>query len=220
MDSFTLFWKNVFNFFRMLVQDFGWYNFETAQSDRLQRAIDCKNVFFLCSIWAQIWGFNKDLNSIDRLPLLRAHEKLGTSWKTYAHLYQIGVDEKFARYWDSDAAKNKEKYGNLQTPPLYSLANMKVRTALIYGAQDNPKDVLWLRDEVASNLFTVVYASSHNLDRLGFTLSREMGWFNKVDEVIRTFSSTSNFVKRIDMPSIKELNGKVGPAKPDASTQK
>lgn len=162
----------------MLVQDIGWYNSETRQTQRIQKSLDCKNVFFVCSIWAQIWGFNKDLNAIDRLPLKKAHEKLGTSWMTYDHLNQIGVDEKFARYWDNDAAKNKERYGNLQTPPLYNLANIKMKTVLIYGAQDNPKDVLWLRDEVASNLFSVVYSSSHNLDRTGFTLSREMGWFN------------------------------------------
>lgn len=106
-----------------------------------------------------------------------------------------------------DGAQNKKMYDQL-TPPLYNLAAIKVKTALIYGSQDNARDVLWLRDEVASGLYSVVYAKPHNLDHLGFIMSREMEWFDSVPELINNYESNSNFVNSLKIPSINRINGK------------
>ena len=70
---------------------------------------------------------------------------------------QIGFEEKFLRFQFNDGKMNKEKYGDTLTPPAYKLDNIQVNTALMYGSNDNPKDVLWLRDEVASELRMVVF---------------------------------------------------------------
>lgn len=76
---------------------------------------------------------------------------------------QIGRNQKFERY-NFDSSTNKKMYDAQVTAPLYNLQNIKIKTALIYGSQDNPKDVLWLRDNVASGLYSIVYAKYHNLD--------------------------------------------------------
>jgi hypothetical protein len=165
------------------------YNYEVKQQQRINSAISCHNWFLFCSLEAQLWGFNYQLNSVERLPLMKAHKHLGTSWRVYSHLNQIGWKKQFVRYEFDDPKLNKNMYGPKMIPPIYDLSKIKTPIALIYGSLDNPKDVLWLRDEVASGLTTVVYAKSHNLDRNGFVLAREMKWFETIDELLTIYPS-------------------------------
>lgn len=68
------------------------------------------------------------------------------------------------------------------------MSKIKNKKILLYGVQDNPKDVLWLENEVTSGLNNVVWSNGRNLNRIGFLIAREMGWMNDVVKYMKLYA--------------------------------
>lgn len=79
---------------RWFRQVFGLWSFEEAREARMQKAINCEYNLGWCIFW-QVFAMNYNINSLERLPMVYAHENMGQSWKVYEHMQQIAFWQKF-----------------------------------------------------------------------------------------------------------------------------
>ncbi|NXJ79158.1 LIPM Lipase, partial [Trogon melanurus] len=109
----------------------------------------CKNVFF------SLGGCNLKNIDVNRINVYMAQTSSGTSVQNIVHWSQEARSGKFQAYDWGSSKKNMEKYQQA-TPPLYSVEEMTVPTAVWTGGQDllaDPKDA----DILLSQIKTLIY---------------------------------------------------------------
>jgi len=109
----------------------------------------CENMLFIID-----GPDTKNLNA-SRIPVYSSHGPSGTSVNNMVHFMQCGRSDRFQAYDYGSPAQNQLHY-NQTTPPIYSIRQMKVPTALFWAGEDwlaDPTDVTYVFDNIQSLIY-------------------------------------------------------------------
>ncbi|XP_075255705.1 gastric triacylglycerol lipase-like [Convolutriloba macropyga] len=111
---------------------------------------------------------NEDTRQLNtsRLDVYFSHTPSGTSYLNVDHYAQQVDSGVFQAYDWGSRTKNKKHY-NQPTPPVYSVWNVTIPTALFSGKQDSladPQDVSWLESQLPNMVFSKQYDQFNHLD--------------------------------------------------------
>ena len=120
----------------------------------------CENLLFV------ICGPEKKNRNETRMEVYVSHEPDGTSVKNMIHFAQLFRSKLFQDYDYGSPQKNQKHY-NQTTPPVYSIRNMKVPTAIFWSGEDwlaDPDDVAFIFDNVQSLVYQKYIHDYNHLD--------------------------------------------------------
>jgi len=149
--------------------------------DPIQKIL-CQNMMFLLS-----GSFSHHLNTT-RIPVLISHCPAGTSTQNICHFGQLVNNDKFRKF-DFGLVKNMQKYGQA-TPPDYPLKNMKVKTALFWGGQDelaDPKDVEFIRKNIQGSIIGDFYYDDYTHIDYIFSMDCPNRVFNLILDLMKQY---------------------------------
>jgi pimeloyl-ACP methyl ester carboxylesterase len=120
----------------------------------------CENIFFI------LFGPEKKNLNDTRIPVYASHEPDGTSVKNMIHFAQ-GVQTNIFQAYDYGSPDKNQQHYNQTTPPPYSIASMKVPTAIFSGGEDwlaDPEDVNYILDNIQSLVFKKYIPDYNHID--------------------------------------------------------
>ena len=131
-----------------------------------------------------------EVDNVDRLPVILAHETGGTSIMNMIHYYQmINYDDYKVQRFDYGALENIQKYGKVE-PPLFNFSNIPGPIALFSGSLDrlaDPKDVEWLRKSLRPGV--VVYDKEMNFGHSTFMWGKDLSYIKDVVSLARKYKN-------------------------------
>ncbi|CAF1073988.1 unnamed protein product [Didymodactylos carnosus] len=120
----------------------------------------CENILFI------LCGPDSHYMNHTRVPVYIAHEPDGTSVKNMIHFAQ-GVQDKQFQAYDYGSPDKNELHYNQTTPPVYTITNMKIPTALFWSGEDwlaDPEDVSYIFANIQSLVYEKYIPDYNHLD--------------------------------------------------------
>lgn len=131
-----------------------------------------------------------EVDNVERLPVILAHETGGTSVMNMIHYYQmINYDEYKVQRFDYGTLENIRKYGKVD-PPLFNFSNIPGPIALFSGSLDrlaDPKDVEWLRKSLRPGV--VVYDEELYFGHSTFLWGKDLSYIKDVVSLARKYKN-------------------------------
>ena len=144
----------------------------------IDRAV-CENILFIgCG------PETKNMNQ-SRISVYIAHEPDGTSVKNMIH-YAQGVQSNLFQAYDYGTPEQNQLHYNQTTPPLYSVRQMKIPTAIFWGGEDwlaDPKDVEYLFDNIESLVYQKYVSDYNHLDFIWAMTAHERIYADLIDQM-------------------------------------
>jgi pimeloyl-ACP methyl ester carboxylesterase len=135
----------------------------------------------------------KEVDNVERFPIIMSHEPGGTSTQNMEHWQQMmDYQENKAQMFNYGDKVNQAVYGQ-STPPLYDFSKIPGPIAIFAGVYDrlaDPKDVAWLK-EVIPQSSIVYYNDSMQAGHLTFISGKDLSFYKTVISLARTYGEES-----------------------------
>lgn len=148
----------------------------------------CKNFGDICDAIIEFYADMKvkEVDNIERFPVILAHETGGTSVLNMKHWQQMFNYEEYKVQRFDYGDQNMEIYGQ-DSPPEFDFTKIPGPIALFYGTNDrlaDLEDVYWLQEQLKSS---VVYSEKLNFGHATFMWGRNMTYFDTVISLVMEY---------------------------------